>query len=296
MSEERGNVLQGSLLMAAAAACYAILHGSVRFVSEELHPFEITFFRNLFGLFVLLPWFVKYGLEPLRTQHFGLHLLRATSNVVAMLAFFLALSMTPLALVQALGFTAPLFTTVLAVFILKERVRLRRWSAVIVGFVGALIIIRPGIQPLDLGAVLTIFSAAVWGFTLIVIKVLSRTDSAVTITAYMVLLMSPLSLVPALFYWTWPTWEAWCWLLVCGISGTAAQLLMAQSFRVAEATAVLPFDFTKIVWGALIGYLAFGEVVDGWTWVGAGVIFAGVTYITYRERKVAKESPADSES
>ncbi len=285
---EHGNVLRGALLMAAAAACYAILHGSVRYISSEIHPFEITFFRNLFGFIVLLPWFVIHGWRPLRTRRIGLHLLRATSNVVAMLMFFMALSMTPLAQVQALGFTAPLFTTVLAIFILGERVRLRRWTALIAGFIGALIIVRPGLQPIDTGSVLTIVSAAIWGFTLITIKMLSRTDSAVTITAYMVILMSPLSLLPALFYWTWPDPATWFWLVVCGVSGTVAQLLMAQSFRVAEATVVLPFDFTKIVWGALIGYLAFGEVVDMWTWIGAAVIFSGITYITYRERKLAK--------
>jgi drug/metabolite transporter (DMT)-like permease len=283
----RGSVLHGALLMAAAAACYAILHGSVRYISSEIHPFEITFFRNLFGFIVLLPWFVMHGLKPLRTRRIGLHLVRATSNVVAMLMFFMALSMTPLALVQALGFTAPLFATVLAIFVLRERVRLRRWTALIAGFVGALIIIRPGFQPIDTGSLLTLGSAAIWGFTLITIKILSRTDSAVTITAYMVLLMSPLSLLPALFYWTWPEPAAWAWLVVCGVSGTAAQLLMAQSFRVAEATVVLPFDFSKIVWGALIGYLAFGEAVDIWTWAGAAVIFSGVTYITYRERNLA---------
>jgi len=284
---DRGNVLRGALLMAAAAACYAILHGSVRYISAEIHPFEITFFRNLFGFIVLLPWFVIHGLQPLRTRRIGLHLLRASSNVVAMLMFFMALSMTPLAQVQALGFTAPLFATILAIFILGERVRLRRWTALIAGFIGALIIVRPGLQPMDTGSLLTVASAAVWGFTLITIKVLSRTDSAITITAYMVLLMSPLSLLPALYYWTWPSPEMWLWLVVCGVSGTVAQLLMAQSFRVAEATVVMPFDFTKIVWGALIGYLAFGEAVDVWTWIGAGVIFSGVTYITYRERNLA---------
>ena len=286
-------MLRGALLMAGASVCYAILHGSVRYVSSDVHPFEITFFRNLFGLIVLVPWFVAYGLEPLRTRRFGLHLLRATSNTVAMMMFFLALSMTPLALVQALGFTAPLFATLLAIFILGERVRLRRWMALSAGFIGALIIVRPGLHPIDTGSLLTLGSAAVWGFTLITIKILSRTDSAVTITTYMVLLMSPLSLLPALFYWTWPEPEAWLWLVVCGVSGTAAQLLMAQSFRVADATVVLPFDFTKIVWGALIGYLVFGEVVDIWTWMGAAVIFSGVTYITYRERKLAKSGSRD---
>ena len=283
----RGQVLRGALLMAAAAACYAMMHASVRYLSSQLHPFEITFFRNLFGFIVLLPWFVMHGWQPLHTRRFGLHLLRASSNVVAMLMFFMALSMTPLVLVQALGFTAPLFATVLAIFILGERVRIRRWTALIAGFIGALIIIRPGIQPVELGSLLTVGSAAVWGFTLITIKILSRTDSAITITAYMVLLMSPLSLLPALFYWTWPEPAAWFWLVFCGVTGTVAQLLMTQSFRVAEATVVMPLDFTKIVWGALIGYLAFGETVDVWTFAGAAVIFSGVTYITYRERNLA---------
>jgi drug/metabolite transporter (DMT)-like permease len=290
VSTERGNVLRGALLMAAAAVMFAIMHGSVRWVSAEIHPFEVAFFRNFFGFLVLIPWFATQGLGPLRTKRFGLHMLRASSNVVAMVMFFMALSMTPLAVVQALGFTAPLFATVLAILILGEKVRLRRWTALIAGVIGALVIVRPGIQPLDAGSLLTLGSAAVWGLTLIMIKVLSRTDSAVTITAYMVLLMTPLSLVPALFYWTWPGPEAWFWLAFCGVTGTLAQLLMTQSFRVADATVVMPFDFTKIVWGALIGYLVFGEVVDVWTWVGAAVIFAGVTYITYRERKLATTS------
>jgi len=293
VSAERGNVLRGALLMAAAAVMFAIMHGSVRWVSAEIHPFEVAFFRNFFGFLVLIPWFATQGLRPLRTKRFGLHMLRASSNVVAMVMFFMALSMTPLAVVQALGFTAPLFATVLAILILGEKVRLRRWTALIAGFTGALIIVRPGIQPLDAGSLLTVGSAAVWGLTLVMIKVLSRTDSAVTITAYMVLLMTPLSLVPALFYWTWPGPEAWFWLAFCGVTGTLAQLLMTQSFRVADATVVMPFDFTKIVWGALIGYLVFGEVVDVWTWVGAAVIFSGVTYITYRERQLSGTAKDD---
>ena len=127
-----------------------------------------------------------------------------------------------------------------------------------------------------------------WGLALIVIKIMSRTDSAVTITTYMVLLVSPLSLIPAVFVWTWPTLEQWLWLVLCGVAGTVAQLLMTQSFRLADATVVLPLDFTKIVWGAVIGWFAFGESVDAWTWIGAVTIFSGVTYITLRERELAR--------
>ncbi|MFQ5546107.1 MAG: DMT family transporter, partial [Acidiferrobacterales bacterium] len=173
-----------------------------------------------------------------------------------------------------------------------------RWSALIVGFLGALIIIRPGIKSIDLGSLLVLGSAATWACAIIIIKMLSRTDSSVTITAYMVLLMTPLSLIPAVFYWAWPDFEQWLWLVFVGVSGTLAQLGMAQAFRVAEATAVLPFDFMKLIWGAAIGYLLFTEVPDVGVWIGGITIFAAATYIVYRESqtkaKPATVSPSDT--
>jgi len=274
--------------MLASAVFFATMHACVRYISAEIHPFEVTFFRNLFGLIVLAPWFAVQGFELLRTRRMGLHLARAGTNVVAMLMFFMALSMTPMVQVQSLAFTAPLFTTILAALILKETVRFRRWMATLAGFVGAMIIIRPGFQPVDAGALLTLGSAAIWAFTMIIIKQLSRTDSAITITAYMVILMTPMSLCVAVFFWSWPTSTQFAWLAVCGVTGTLAQLLMAQAFRTADASLVLPLDFTKVVWGAIIAWLWFGEVVGIWTWVGALVIFSGATYIAIRERNLER--------
>ncbi|MFQ5546222.1 MAG: DMT family transporter, partial [Acidiferrobacterales bacterium] len=165
----------------------------------------------------------------------------------------------------------------------REKVFLWRWGALIVGFVGALIIIRPGFKVIDVGSLLVLSSAAIWAGAIIIIKILSRTDSSVTITAYMVLLMTPLSLIPAAFFWVWPNFEQWLWLVFVGVSGTLAQLGMAQAFRVAEATAVLPLDFMKLVWGAGIGYLLFAEVPDAGVWIGGATIFAAATYIAYRD-------------
>ena len=216
--------------------------------------------------------------------------MRAGFNVIAMLMFFMALSMTPMVQVQALAFTAPLFTTVLAAVLLKETVRIRRWMATLVGFIGALIIIRPGIQSIDTGALLTLGSAAVWAFTMIIIKQLSRTDSAFTITAYMVILMTPMSLIAAVPVWSWPNLEQLGWLAACGVTGTIAQFFMAQAFRSADTSVVLPLDFLKVVWGALIAWLWFSELVGIWTWVGAVVIFTGATYIAFRERALEKEN------
>ncbi len=282
------SAFRGCVYMLASTVFFATMHACVRFVSAEVHPFEVTFFRNLFGFFALLPWLIIQGLEPLRTRRIGLHFARAGTNVIAMLMFFMALSMTPMVQVQALAFTAPLFTTVLAALFLKEVVKIRRWLATLAGFIGALIIIRPGIQPIDAGALLTLASAAVWAVTMIIIKQLSRTDSAFTITAYMVILMTPMSLVAAVPVWTWPNPTQLGWLAACGVTGTVAQFLMAQAFRSADTSVVLPLDFMKVVWGALIAWLWFGELVGIWTWVGAVIIFIGATYIAFRERALEK--------
>ncbi len=276
----------GILLMVASTIGFAAMHAAVRHVSADLHPFEVAFFRNFFGLAAIAPWFLRLGLRPLRTRRFGLHLTRALINVTAMMMFFTAVALTPMAQLQALGFTAPLFATVLAMIILGERVRLRRWSALIIGFFGAMVIIRPGIADVALGSILVLASSATWAFALIAIKILTRTDSSVTITAYMVLLMTPLSLIPASFFWHWPDAGQWVWLFAIGVVGTLSQMAMAQSFRFAEATAVLPFDFSKLIWGTLIGYFVFGEVPDIWTWIGGIIIFAGATYIAYRESQL----------
>ncbi|MFQ5937466.1 MAG: DMT family transporter [Acidiferrobacterales bacterium] len=281
--------------MVASTIAFAGMHGGVRYLAleQELHPFEIAFFRNLFGLLALAPWFIRQGLAPLRTQRFGLHMSRALINVVAMLMFFMGLGLTPIAQVQALGFTAPLFASLLAIFFLGEKAYLWRWSALIVGFVGALIIIGPGVKVVDIGSLLVLGSAAIWSCAIIIIKTLSRTDSSVTITAYMVLLMSPLSLVPALFFWQWPTGEQLLWLAFVGVSGTLAQMSMTQAFRVADATAVLPLDFLKLVWGAMIGYAAFSELPDAGVWIGGVTVFVAATYIAYRESQ-SKQSDDES--
>ena len=282
----------GILLMVASTVGFAAMHAAVRHVSADLHPFEIAFFRNFFGLAAIAPWFLRLGLRPLRTRRFGLHLTRALINVAAMMMFFTAVALTPMAQLQALGFTAPLFATVLAMIILGERVRLRRWSALIIGFFGAMVIIRPGIADVALGSILVLASSATWAFALIAIKILTRTDSSITITAYMVLLMTPLSLIPASFFWHWPDAGQWVWLFAIGVVGTLSQMAMAQTFRFADATAVLPFDFSKLIWGTLIGYFVFGEVPDIWTWIGGIIIFAGATYIAYREIQLkASDAP-----
>ena len=281
--------VRGITLMFVSTFFFAAMHAVILHLTETLHPFEVAFFRNLFGLIFVIPWFIRFGLEPLRTNHLKLHVYRSLVNVVAMFSFFYAISITPLAEVTALGFAAPIFTTVLAALFLGEVVRLRRWTAVIVGFVGTLIILRPGFDEIGLGQLLVLNSTVFWAVALLLIKTIGRHDSSVTIITYMSLLQLPLSLVPALFVWTWPSWDLLPWLLAIGILGGGAQWLMTESLRVADTSVVMPLDFCKLPWTALLAYLAFAQVPDMFTWIGGTVIFGSALYIAYRERQVQHE-------
>jgi drug/metabolite transporter (DMT)-like permease len=281
-----GDAVRGALLMLVSTFFLAAMHASIRHIAAAIHPFEIAFFRSLFALIVVLPWFVRHGLAPLRTRHIGLHGLRAILNVCAMLSFFYALSIAPLSEVTALGFTAPIFATLLAALLLGESLRLRRWTAIATGFLGVLIILRPGFDAVGPGQLLTLFSSLVWACALLVIKTLSRTDSSVTIISYMALLMIPLTAVPAAFVWHWPDATQLLWLVLIGLLGGTGQFCMTEALRLADTAVVMPIDFCKLIWVAVLAYLAFGEVPDRFTWLGGTVVFASVLYITYRERRL----------
>ncbi|MBI2586910.1 MAG: DMT family transporter, partial [Rhodospirillales bacterium] len=248
---------------------------------------EIVFFRNFFGLVFMLPWLANNGLGALKTRRLGLYSVRAVLNVVAMLAAFSALAMMPIADAMALSFTAPLFGTVLAALALAEVVRLRRWAATVVGFLGAMLILRPGFGEMNPAALLALVGAAAVAATGIVIKMLSRTESVNAIVAYMVIFLTPMSLVPALFVWTAPGLEALLWLAILGGLGTLAHIGVTRAFKTADASLVLPFDFVRLPFAALIGYAAFDERPDAWTWTAAAVIAAATLYVARSEAKAA---------
>lgn len=276
------------LLLLGATIGFASMHAVIRIASSEQHPFEIAFFRNLFGLVVLSPFLLRHGFGALRTRRLPLHAARGAVHVSAMLMFFTAVPITPLGTVAALSFTAPLFVTVGAVLVLGEVVRIRRIAALVAGFAGALVIIRPGVAALDTGSLLVLGSSAVWAGAMILIKLLSRTESSLTMTAYMAVFLTPLSSIAAAFVWRWPSPEELGWFALMGSLGTVAHLCLAQAFREADAAAVLPVDFLRLIWASVFGYLLFGEVPVLFVWIGGTIIFASTLYLAYREARVAR--------
>lgn len=268
------------LLMLASTLCFSGMHGAIRHVSADLHAYEIAFFRNLFGLLVFAPWLIRHGLAPLRTQRFPLHLLRAAINIVSMMCFFYALGIGPLTEISTLSFTSPIFAAVLAVFFFGERIGLSKAAAIALGFLGTLVVLRPGSEALGLGPILSLASAVIWAFALMVIKELSKTDSAVTIAAYMNILLAPLALGPAILVWRWPSAETYAWLVALAVMGTSGHIFLNQALKEAEASAIMPLDFVRIVWIALIAYFGFGENPDILTWVGGGLICLSAFWIS----------------
>ena len=280
--------LRGQLLILVSTFAFAGMHAVIRHLSKDLHPFEIAFFRNLFGFFALTPFFLRGGLGVLRTGVPHLHALRGVLQAGAMLSFFYAVSVTPLAKVSALSFTAPLFAAIGAVLLLGERLRWSRVAALAAGFAGAMAIVRPGIAAVDFGALLVLGSSAVWAVCMLVIKLLARTESPVTVTAYMGVVLTPLSGLAAIFVWRWPGPEHLVWFVVMGGLGTFAHLAFSQAFKEADATAVLPFDFTRLIWASLLGFWLYAEIPELWTWIGGAVIFASSSYIAIHEARAKK--------
>ena len=277
--------VKGALWMLVSAAALAGLTGVVRHMSAGLHPFEIAFFRSFFGLLILAPWLMRSGLGVLRTKRLGLYTLRCALGVATMLMWFTAISMVPLADAVALGFTSPLFVILGAALFLGEVVRGRRLGATLCGFAGALIILRPGGGVLDPGAVLVLLSAVTLAGANLSVKELSRTEPVQAIVTYMVIFMVPLTFIPALLVWQTPTPAQLAELVGLAALATLGNYAMTRAVAVADASSVMPYDYARLPFAALIGFFVFGETSDAATWIGAGVIAVASLYLAHHESK-----------
>jgi drug/metabolite transporter (DMT)-like permease len=259
-----------------------------------LHPLQVVFLRNLCACIVLSPLLAWRGASLLRSDQLNLYGVRVLVSLLSMQAWFYALSVIPIGEVTAISFLAPVFGTVSAIFFLRERVRLRRLSAIAVGFLGAMIILRPGLAPLGVGQALALFSAIFIGISVIMVKQLTARDDPDKIVFLSNLMLAPMSLVPALFVWTWPSADAAGPVLGMGITAVLAHVALVRGYAATDASLAMTFEFSRLPFSVAIAYLAFGETIDVWTWVGAAVIFASAVYITRRETRLARQRRARS--
>lgn len=280
--------VQGALWMVFSACSFAGVSVAVHSLAGRIHPFEIAFFRTVFLALFLSPLLLRSGWSALATRNWRMQLFRAMASVAAMMSWFSALSLMPIAEVTALTFTAPLFSTLGAGLLLGERVGMRRWGAVLVGFAGTLVILRPGIGAVAPGASVALLAALFMAIIPLSVKVLSRTNSPTTVVLLVALLSTPMSLIPALFVWTAPPPGTWPWLIASGLFASGVQWGMAKAYALADVSAVLPFDFSRLIFVAAAGFLMFGEVLDLWTAAGAVLIFSATLYTARREARLAR--------
>jgi len=281
-------ITRAALWILLSGICSVMMNVLIRIAAQGMHPFEVAFFRCLFGLVFMLPWIVRSAPALSRGRRAGFYLLRAGIGLVSMATWFYGITVVPLATATAVNFTAPLFATLAAALILHEDVRFRRWSAVVLGFVGVLVIMRPGSERIDANLLILLLSAATGAMNNITVKFLARTERPSTIVAFFMIYLTPLSLIPALFVWRWPDLSTFGALVGLGCLGTIAHISVARALAAADASACAPFEFARLPLAALIGFLWFGEVTDLWTWVGAAIIAGSSVYVAHREARLAR--------
>lgn len=286
--------LRAALLMLGSTLAFGLMAIAIRYATRYVPTQEVAFFRNAFGLLALLPMLIRPGSAPLKTQQLPRYFLRSAIGLASMLCAFWAIGHLPISQAISLSYSTPLFVTIAAVLWLGETVRMRRWAAVIIGFIGVLIIVRPGSTSFTPGTLVAVAAAVLSSLVAIQIKQLTRIDSADTVVFYTYVFWVPLSLVPALFVWVWPTGLAWVWLVATGVLGTLGQLLWTRALRLGEVSALTPISFMQLPLVSLLGWLLFNEALDRWTVIGAGIILGANAYIAHREAVLARRAKSQA--
>lgn len=291
-TSEVSDIRRAIWLTLASTLMFGAMAVMIRLASDQLHAFEIAFFRSFFGFIFALPLLLRHGPSLLRTSHLSMYFMRCAIGIGSMLCGFWAIVHLPLAEAISITYSSPLFVTIGAVLVLGEVVRVRRWSAVVIGFIGVLIIVRPGGASFNIHTLAAIAAAGLSGSVAISIKFLSRTEKADAIVLYTTMLWVPMSLLPALFVWTWPQGITWLWIIAAGFLGTAGHLLWTRALKLGDASMLTPITFAQVLVVGVFGWLLFGEVVDRWTFTGAAIILGSNYYIALREATLARAAAA----
>ena len=261
----------------------------LKLAQEEVNVYVAGFFRFILGLIIISPYIVKTKFTVFKTSHFKKHFVRSVLNLPAMLLYFSTLVMLPIEKVTAISFVAPLIVTVLAVLFLGEKIYIYRTLALILGFSGMLITLRPGFIDISIGVYMALFSSFLWSVVIIITKKISKEDSSITILSYQSVFMSIFSFIIVLFFWETPSSKTFFYLFLAALSGTILHLALNHAYKLVDVSMTQPYSFLSLIFASIIGFLVFSEMPDLFTWLGASIIFLGVLIISYREMKLGKE-------
>ena len=271
--------------MTLSGAVFATNYAIIRFLSEDFHVFQLVFFRNLFGLLILMPFLWSFRHQITMPKRPGIIILRGFLQASSSSLWFYGITVIPLVTATSLMLIEPIIGSILAIFFLGEQNNLKRWVSVFIGFIGALIIVRPGMMDLSIGVGFILTAAFLWSGFLLLGKIQSRDDSTVVVIAYSSALTALLSLMPALYYWVTPTLEQLILLLILGSVATFAYFCITSAYKAGDITIVSPFTFMRTIFAAVVGYYIFSEIVEVWVWIGAAIIVAAATFLARSELK-----------
>lgn len=275
--------LRGILWMVATGLLFVTVTGIVRHLGTDMSPVQAAFIRYGFGLLLIAPVLFRLKSPFATPRILGLHSIRGFIHGIGVMLWFFAMARIPIAEVTALGFTAPIFTTLGAALFLGEKLHYYRIGAVLMGFGGAIVVLQPGFQEINLGSIAQLTAAPIFSCSFLIAKRLTSVESSGAIVAYLSVFVTLTLLPPALYFWRTPTWVELGWLLATATCATAGHYTLSQAFRSADITVTQPVQFLQLVWATLLGLVLFGEEPEVWTWVGGGMIVASATFIAHRE-------------
>jgi drug/metabolite transporter (DMT)-like permease len=281
--------VQGALWLVSGGFIFTTNGVMIRALSEQVESVQTAFFRAFISVILLLPLIASGRVKPWESPRLAGHFWRTSMGTISMVLGFYAISMLPLADATALGFSQPLFSVCVAALIAGEKVRWRRWSATIMGFVGVLIMVRPGAGSLQPGALLALCNAMSVAVSIYLVRRLSESETPLMILTQFAIFSTLLLAVPAIWVWRWP--DAWGWTLAVGValSATVGQFFWVQAFKAGEMSAVAPFEYMRLPFAVFMGWLVWGEMPVVWTYVGASIVIASTLYIAHREHQLARE-------
>lgn len=273
------------ILYILSIVLFSIMNIFIRKAAENLHVFEVVFFRNLLAFIVMLPILKSTGLVAIKMNNTKLFFMRGFFGAIGMLAGFTSLTLIPLAQATAISFSKPIFITIGATIFLGEIIKARRIAAIIIGIIGMLIIVQPGVNSFSFGIMLAIIAALTGSLNALIVKKQTLTDTPQAIVTWMVIILIPITFIPAIPVWEWPSFETWLYLWGIAIVGTLAHFSWTKSYSMADITSLEPIEFIKLPIMALLGWMIFSEIPGTWTWVGGLIIFMSTIYISHREAK-----------
>jgi len=287
-NKKRALLIRAIAFMMVGGLSMVLMQASVKLLSDALHPFVITLFRALLVFIIILPILLWNGLGTVKTSSVKLQVIRGGVGGVCMLCMFTGFSLVSLPEATSLLFTVPIFATILSVMFLSERVGIKRWGAIFLGFAGILVITRPDVS-LDLGHLLLLSAAILWSISIVIAKKLTEKDTIISITFWQAMGCVPLALIASLFVWETPTLTQLLYLLGIAGLGTLGHALVYASLKLGKVSFLLPLDYIRIIWSTLLGFLLFGSLPTLYLYAGTFLIISATAFISYREIQKNKE-------